>query len=99
LGLADFSSSVARDDVAATVLSMLEALLPQQDDAAYRATTAARAAFLLALQAQSFGNVARDLVRPVPSTVLAFDFSVDEAVFLERNAVRHPLFVGGRVYV
>ena len=40
----------------------------------------------------------RDVTAPLPAIVLAHRLGVDEAVFLARNAVRHPLFVRGRVY-
>jgi hypothetical protein len=40
----------------------------------------------------------RDVLHPLPSVLLAHQLEVDEDVFLARNAVRHPLFVRGRVY-
>jgi hypothetical protein len=43
-------------------------------------------------------QVIKDVVSPLPSTVLAHRLQIDEAVLIARNGVQHPLFVRGRVY-
>nr|VFK58511.1 MAG: hypothetical protein BECKTUN1418F_GA0071002_114512 [Candidatus Kentron sp. TUN]VFK64994.1 MAG: hypothetical protein BECKTUN1418D_GA0071000_13052 [Candidatus Kentron sp. TUN]VFK67369.1 MAG: hypothetical protein BECKTUN1418E_GA0071001_114312 [Candidatus Kentron sp. TUN] len=59
----------------------------------------ARTALIDALLTQDLQPAAyRDITSPLPATLLAHRMGVDEAVFLARNAVRHPLFVVGRVY-
>jgi prophage DNA circulation protein len=77
----------------------LAALTSARADQAFTATANARAALLQVLAAQvATAEVVRDVVRPLPAVVLALDMAADEATLLARNAVRHPLFVQGRVY-
>lgn len=99
VALADYSSTQARDEVVVQVLGTLEVLMPMLPDAAYEKAATARAALLTALDAQQLdARPVRDVVAATPAVVLAYELGVDEAVLLERNAVRHPLFVRGRVY-
>jgi prophage DNA circulation protein len=65
----------------------------------FQATLDCRATLIEALNAQNLAPATgRDIVSAMPSTVLAYRMEVDEAVFLARNKVRHPLFVRGHIY-
>jgi prophage DNA circulation protein len=99
IALADYRAEADRDVVLTTAVAALDALLPGLPDPVFQAVVAARAALIEALLAQDLkpGTV-RDVAGPMPATVLAHRMGVDEAVFLARNKVRHPLFVTGRVY-
>lgn len=99
LALADYRAEADRDAALFSVLETLDALLPSLSDPAFQAALAARAALIDALMAQNLAPATvRDVVRPLPSVVLAHRLEVDEEVFIARNAVRHPLFVWGRVH-
>ncbi len=99
VALADYSNAPARDAAVAQVLATLEVLMPMLPDAAYEKAAMARAALLTALDAQQLTDTpVRDVVTAMPAVVLAYELGLDEAVLLERNSVRHPLFVRGRVY-
>jgi prophage DNA circulation protein len=99
VALADYRDATARSSAIRTVLELLELMMPLQSDTAFAATANARAALLQVLAAQTdVEEVLRDVVRPLPAVVLALDMEVDEGLLLTRNAVRHPLFVQGRVY-
>jgi prophage DNA circulation protein len=98
LALADYRSADDRDAALASVLGALDAMLPGMSDAVFQAALDMRAALIEALMAQELSPASvRDVVQAIPATVLAHRMEVDEAVFLARNKVRHPLFVRGRV--
>lgn len=100
LALADYTTATARDVVLAKVVAAVDAVLPTAGtDALFDAAVAARLAVQQALGLQALAATqVRNVVAPMPSTVLAYRMGVDEAVLLERNGVRHPLFVRGAVY-
>ncbi|WP_445372739.1 DNA circularization N-terminal domain-containing protein [Methylomonas sp. HW2-6] len=97
--LADFTTELDRDMAVLAIDTAYDALLPALPDTLFQAAVSARAAVVKAVMAQDLKpQQIRDIVSPLPSTVLAHRMQIDEAVFLERNAVRHPLFVQGRMY-
>lgn len=111
IALADYRAEVDRDAALTTAVTALDAvasgvpngLFPAVatvvPDPVFQAVAAARAALIAALLAQDLRTgTPREVIGPIPSTVLAHRLGVDEAVFLARNRVRHPLFVTGRVY-
>lgn len=99
LALADYRVAGDRDAALASVVSAIDALLPTMSDALFQAALDMRAALIDALLAQNLAPAqVRELVHPVPATVLAHRFGVTEDVFLAVNKVRHPLFVQGRIY-
>lgn len=99
LALADYRAPADRDAALSSVLAATDALLPSLPDPVFQAAVAARVALIDALMAQNLAPASvRDIVRPLPSVVLAYRLGIDEDVFMARNAVRHPLFVRGRVY-
>lgn len=99
VALADYRSANDRDAVVNAVETVFDALLPALSDAVFQAAVTARAALIEALMSQDLKpQMIRDVVTALPSTVLAHRMQIDEDVFLARNAVRHPLFVRGRVY-
>ncbi len=99
VALTAYQAEGDRDAALASVVVAIDALLPSMDDVVFQAAVAARAAITQALLAQDLKPAsARDVVNALPATVLARRLAVDESVFLARNAVRHPLFVKGRVY-
>ncbi|WP_254072330.1 hypothetical protein [Ralstonia pseudosolanacearum] len=99
IAMADYRAEADRDAALAAVVAALDALLPNAADPVFEAAVAARAAVIEALMAQDLNPAAiRDVANPLPAVVLAHRLGVDESVFLARNAVRHPLFVKGRVY-
>ncbi len=99
VALADYRAEADRDAVLASVVAALDILLPGLPDPVFQAAVAARTSLIEALLAQDLRPATfRDVTAPLPAVVLAYLLGVDEAVFLARNAVRHPLFVIGRVY-
>lgn len=99
VALADYQSADDRDAVLESVLRAIDRMLPGMDDDVFQATLDCRATLIDALNAQNLAPATqRDIVAPLPSTLLAHRMEVDEGVFLARNKVRHPLFVKGRVY-
>lgn len=99
VAMADYRAEADRDAALASAVAALDGLLPGLPDAVFQAAVAARTSLIEALQAQELKPAAlRDVTAPMPAVVLAHRLGVDEAVFLARNAVRHPLFVKGRVY-
>lgn len=99
IALADYRAEPDRDAALASVAQAIEALLPGLPDPVFHAAVATRAALTNALLAQDLKPaIERDVVHPLPAVLLAHRLEVDEDVFLARNAVRHPLFVRGRVY-
>jgi len=99
VAMADYRSEADRDAALDSVVSAIDTLLPGLPDPVFQAAVAARASLIEALLAQDLKPATyRDVTAPLPAIVLAHRLGVDEAVFLARNAVRHPLFVRGRVY-
>lgn len=99
IALSDYRAEADRDAALASVLAAIDALLPYLPDPVFQAAVAARTSLIEALLAQDLKPAnSRDVSSPLPAIVLAHQLGVDEAVFLARNAVRHPLFVRGRVY-
>ena len=99
IALADYRAEADRDAALATAVAALDALLPSLPDAVFEVAVMARAALIDALLTQDLlPALVRDVTGLLPAVVLAHRLSVDESVFLARNAVRHPLFVSGRVY-
>lgn len=99
VALADYRTANDRDAVLASVVAAFDAMLPRMSDPVFQAALDCRAALTDALLAQELEPaVVRDIVAPLPATVLAHRMEVDEDVFLAVNKVRHPLFVRGRVY-
>lgn len=99
VAMADYRAEADRDAALASVVAALNDLLPSLPDTVFQAAVAARTSVIEALLAQELKPAAlRDVTAPLPAAVLAHRLEVDETVFLARNAVRHPLFVKGRVY-
>lgn len=99
VAMADYRAEEDRDTALASVVAAIDALLPSMPDPVFQAAVSARAALIEALLAQDLKPTTyRDVTSPLPAIVLAHRLGVDEDVFLARNAVRHPLFVRGRVY-
>lgn len=99
VALADYQSADDRDAVLVSVLRAMDRMLPGMDDDVFQAALDCRATLIDALNAQNLAPATqRDIISPLPSTLLAHRMEVDEGVFLARNKVRHPLFVNGRVY-
>jgi prophage DNA circulation protein len=99
IALADYLASNDRDAALASVVTTLDALLPGMPDAVFQAAVSVRTTLITALSAQAMEpTTSRDIVAALPATLLAYRMGVDEAVFLAQNAVRHPLFVRGRIY-
>ncbi|WAR45467.1 DNA circularization N-terminal domain-containing protein [Methylomonas rapida] len=97
--LVDFAAEADRDAALQSIDAAYDALLPALPDAVFQAAISARAALMDAVMAQDLKpQQIRDIVSPLPSTVLAHRMQIDEAVLIARNGVRHPLFVRGRVY-
>lgn len=99
VAIADYRAESDRDAALSSIVSAIDALLPEMTDDVFQAAVTARAAIIDALLAQDLkATVVRDITAPLPAVVLAWRLGIDEDVFLARNAVRHPLFVMGRVY-
>ena len=99
LALTDYRVAADRNAVLASVVGAIDAMLPTLSDAVFQAALDMRAALIDALLAQQLAAAqVRDIVQPLPATVLAHRMEVAEDVFLAVNKVRHPLFVRGRIY-
>lgn len=99
MALTDYQSAADRDAVLASVLTAMDRMLPTMSDSVFEAALDCRATLIAALMAQNLAPATqRDIVAPLPSTLLAHRMQIDEATFLARNKVRHPLFVRGRVH-
>jgi prophage DNA circulation protein len=97
--IADYLTAADRDTALAAALAALDALLPTAADEVFDALLTLRTSLLDALMAQDLAPAdVRDVVAPMPATVLAHRLEADEAVFLRTNNVIHPLFVAGRIY-
>lgn len=99
VALADYRVANDRDVVLASVVGAIDVMLPSMSDTVFQLALDMRAALSDALLAQSLEPaVVREVVNPLPATVLAHRMEVAEEVFLAVNKVRHPLFVQGKVY-
>lgn len=99
VALTDYRAEADRDEALQVAVAAIEALLPGLPDAVFQVAVAARSALIEALLAQDLRPaLVRDVVGALPAVVLAHRLGVAEDVFLARNAVRHPLFVAGRVH-
>lgn len=99
VALADYRVAGDRDAALASVVSAIDAMLPRMSDTVFQAAWDCRATLIEALMAQNLEPaVSRDIVYPLPSTVLAHRLEVSEEVFMAVNQVRHPLFVRGRIH-
>ncbi|WP_180131862.1 DNA circularization N-terminal domain-containing protein [Rhodoferax sp. BLA1] len=98
VALADYTTVGARDTALQLVLSALDELLPGADDGVFESAVDARLRLQQALSLQALeATQTRQVVAAMPATVLAYRMQVDEAALVERNAVRHPLFVRGQI--
>lgn len=99
LALTDYRVAADRNAALASVVGAIDAMLPTLSDAVFQAALDMRAALIDALLAQQLAPaVVRDIVQPIPATVLAHRMEVAEDVFIAANQVRHPLFVRGRIH-
>lgn len=99
VALTTYRTAEDRDAALGAVLAAFDALLPYLADAPFQAVLTARASVAAALLAQDLAPaVVLDVANPLPGVVLAYQLGVDAEAFLARNAVRHPLFVQGRVH-
>jgi len=99
VALAQYQAAQQRDTALHSAITAIDALLPTLPDAVFHAAAAARTALIEALLAQDLRPAAtRTIAAPLPAVVLAHRLGVDAAAFMDRNAVRHPLFVQGQVY-
>lgn len=99
LALTDYRVAGDRDAALASVVGAIDELLSDMPDALFQAALDMRATLSNALLAQDLAPAqVRDIVHPLPATVLAHRMGIAEEVFLAVNKVRHPLFVQGRVY-
>ncbi|WP_035383998.1 DNA circularization N-terminal domain-containing protein [Ferriphaselus sp. R-1] len=99
VALADYRVANDRDVVLASVVGAIDDMLPSMSDTVFQLALDMRAALSDALLAQPLeAAVVREVVNPLPATVLAHRLEVAEDVFLAVNKVRHPLFVQGKVY-
>lgn len=99
LTLTTYTSEAERGQCLASIDAAYDVVLPTLPDVVFQAAVSARTALIAAVMAQDLKpQQIRDVVQPLPSTVLAHRMQIDEAVLIARNGVRHPLFVRGRVY-
>jgi hypothetical protein len=99
LAVADYPFEADRNQALAAVEKAVTRLLPATQDDVYQALVTARAAVIEALLNQSWRpTVRRNIVRPLPAVLIAHGLGIGEDEFLQRNNVRHPLFVNGEVY-
>lgn len=99
VALTDYRAEADRDEALQVAVAAIEALLPGLPDAVFEVAVAARSALIDALLAQDLRPaLVRDVVGALPAVVLAHRLGVAEDVFLARNAVRHPLFISGRIH-
>lgn len=99
LSLVDYAAAEDRDAALASVTSGIDALLPSMPDAVFQAALTARTSVIEALSAQDLlPAVSREIYRPTPAVVLAYQLGSDASVFARRNAFIHPLFVSGVVH-
>lgn len=99
VALADYRVANDRDVVLASVVGAIDQMLPSMSDTVFQLALDMRAALSDALLAQPLESaVVREVVNPLPATVLAHRMEVAEEIFLAVNKVRHPLFVQGKVY-
>jgi prophage DNA circulation protein len=77
----------------------MDVLMPKMSDELFFAAANARAAFIAAMQAQVLETDTINVATALPAVVLAYAHGLSEAALIERNSVRHPLFVKGRLNV
>ena len=98
VAVADYPSETDRDQALAAIDKAINGILPSAPDDVFQATENARAAVVRALLDQDIKPaVSRNVAHPLPAVLIAHNLGVDEEIFLQRNAVRHPLFVNGVV--
>jgi len=98
VAVADYPSEADRDQALAAIDKAINGILPSAPDAVFQATENARATVVHALLDQDIKpTISRTIVHPLPAALIAHNLGVDEETFLQRNAVRHPLFVNGVV--
>jgi hypothetical protein len=99
VAVADYPTEAARDQALAAVERAASALLPRAADPVFQALVTARANVMTALFAQDLRpGQSRKILHPLPAVLIAHNMGVAEDTFLQRNAVRHPLFVNGMIY-
>jgi prophage DNA circulation protein len=95
----DYPTEADRDQALAASEKALLSLMPSAPDPVFQAAADARAAIAHALLDQDLlPATRRNVLRPLPAVLIAHNLGIAEETFLERNAVRHPLFVNGVVY-
>jgi prophage DNA circulation protein len=98
VAVADYTSEPDRDEALAFVDKSVAHILPAAPDAVFQAAATARAQVRAALLAQDLRPTTwRDIAVPLPAVLLAHNLGTDVERFVRQNAVRHPLFVNGRV--
>lgn len=96
LSLVDYTVADDRNAALVSITDSIDALLPSMPDEVFQAAVSARAAVSTALASQDLATLTtRTVFRPTPAAVLAYRMGIDEQVFIDRNKVRHPLFVSG----
>jgi len=99
VAVADYPSESDRDQALAAIDKAVTGVLQTAPDEVFQPLATARAAVIEALLARDLRPTARrNIVHPLPAVLIAHGLGVSEEEFLERNAVRHPLFVNGEVH-
>ncbi|MDR1350843.1 MAG: DNA circularization N-terminal domain-containing protein [Zoogloeaceae bacterium] len=99
LAICDYPTDTTLATALAAVKKATAAILPTAPDSVFQAAVTARAAVLAALLDQDLRqSVTRSIVTPLPAVLIAHNLGVGEEKFMQRNAIRHPLFVNGAVY-
>ncbi|MDR0703036.1 MAG: DNA circularization N-terminal domain-containing protein [Azoarcus sp.] len=98
VAVAEYTSEPDRDEALTFIDKSVAHILPAAPDAVFQAAATARAQARAALLGQNLRpTISRDIVIPLPAVLLAHNLGVDVDRFIRQNAVRHPLFVGGRI--
>jgi prophage DNA circulation protein len=99
VAIAEYPTEADRDQALVAIDKAVTGILPIAPDVVFQPLATARAAVIAALYAQDLrATVSRRVVRPLPAVLIAHGLQVPEDVFLNRNTIRHPLFVNGEVY-
>jgi cytochrome P450 len=99
VAVADYSSDSDRDQALAAADKAVSSILNTAPDTVFQPLVTARAAVIESLLTQDLRpSVSRNIARPLPAVLIAHGLGVPEEDFLQRNAVRHPLFVNGVVH-
>lgn len=99
LALSDYQDAQTRDAVLANITAAIDSQLGNMGDDVFHAFSDLRQSIIEALLDQDLTPAQiRDLITAQPSAVLAYDMALTEVELIERNAVRHPLFIVGRIY-